>query len=550
MGTFSKTITRFNHLDHEGINGRKVRRLPPLFLLASVLLAGCALVDEDTSGCPSAETGSTAITFSADSQPLTRTAQGTLDETAFHAAGFGVFAANTGTHEYISSSVTPDFMYNQKVTYYDAMAVWEYEPVKYWPVGEDGHDSYLTFYGYAPYSKADGSDKVSKCIVDFSRNDEKGDPWLVYQLGGTRDDWQSSQVDLLYAFTKDHQKVQGKSTVGMTFCHALAGIGDVVKVKCSGELQDKLKALAQATSSTVTMTITSIVLNYALTPKARLVLNGITAPNWQLIDSGDVLTHRVVSLTPDYVLASSTASKTTVTEYVSSAQGSSNLGIMVIPVEHDSQPQVVDATINYRLSTGYEGLVGGTARLSDHYGEGRTNDLTFTLSGETEVSGSSEVSVGMRILPVPDMTYTGSALTPAVVVVSNDGQQRVLIKDVDYTLAYTNNTDAALSTAATAPTVTATGIGDYTGKSARQTFTIHKAVGTISFDGMNHLVKVGDGTVTYSSSNTSVATVDGTTGEVSHVELTKGTVVITATVADGTNYTYPVKTASYTLVYN
>ena len=61
----------------------------------------------------------------------------------------------------------------------------------------------------------------------------------------------------------------------------------------------------------------------------------------------------------------------------------------------------------------------------------------------------------------------------------------------------------------------------------------------------NTLTKTGDGTVTYTSSNTSVATVNALTGEVT--PLTAGSTTITATVADGTNYTYATTTASYTL---
>jgi len=62
----------------------------------------------------------------------------------------------------------------------------------------------------------------------------------------------------------------------------------------------------------------------------------------------------------------------------------------------------------------------------------------------------------------------------------------------------------------------------------------------------NTLTKTGDGTVTYTSSNKSVATVNPSTGEVTPVAA--GSTTITATVADGTNYTYATTTASYTLI--
>lgn len=62
--------------------------------------------------------------------------------------------------------------------------------------------------------------------------------------------------------------------------------------------------------------------------------------------------------------------------------------------------------------------------------------------------------------------YTGSPITPAVSVTLKNGTQ--LIKDRDYTLAYTNHTNAGTAT------VTVTGIGNYI-DTAKKTFVISKA---------------------------------------------------------------------------
>lgn len=62
--------------------------------------------------------------------------------------------------------------------------------------------------------------------------------------------------------------------------------------------------------------------------------------------------------------------------------------------------------------------------------------------------------------------YTGSPITPAVSVTLKNGTQ--LMKDHDYTLAYTNHTNAGTAT------VTVTGIGNYIG-TAKKTFVISKA---------------------------------------------------------------------------
>ena len=73
------------------------------------------------------------------------------------------------------------------------------------------------------------------------------------------------------------------------------------------------------------------------------------------------------------------------------------------------------------------------------------------------------------------------------------------------------------------------------------TASVNKTFGDANFT--NELTKTGDGTVTYSSSDTKVAEVDSKTGEVTIMG--KGEATITATVTDGDNYTYATKTASY-----
>ena len=86
---------------------------------------------------------------------------------------------------------------------------------------------------------------------------------------------------------------------------------------------------------------------------------------------------------------------------------------------------------------------------------------------------------------------------------------------------------------------------------------IAKALGTISYavtsvsrydtdeSFINPIDFVGDGTVSYVSDNVNVATVNVETGEVAIVGI--GDATITATVTDGTNYSYTAKTARYTV---
>lgn len=77
------------------------------------------------------------------------------------------------------------------------------------------------------------------------------------------------------------------------------------------------------------------------------------------------------------------------------------------------------------------------------------------------------------------------------------------------------------------------------------TTAVSKTTADINSTFTNALTNTGDGTVTYQSSNTSVATVNATTGEVTVKG--EGSAVITATVEDTDTYQYSKKTATYTL---
>lgn len=105
-------------------------------------------------------------------------------------------------------------------------------------------------------------------------------------------------------------------------------------------------------------------------------------------------------------------------------------------------------------------------------------------------------------------------------------------------------------------TFTPTDTTNYNTKSGSATISIAKAAGSISYATTsvsktygnaaftNTLTKSGDGSVTYASSATGVAAVNSS-GQVTIAGA--GSATITATVTDGTNYTYATKTASYTL---
>lgn len=208
-------------------------------------------------------------------------------------------------------------------------------------------------------------------------------------------------------------------------------------------------------------------------------------------------------------------------------------------------------TVTYQLDRS-EWTAGAEYELTFNLNAVALN-TTISIAGWTDsnpsvvVNPSANTGMTLTISDVDAQTYTGSAITPAVTVKAGE---TTLAVDTDYELRWDNNTNAGVAT------VAAIGIGTYFGQFATQTFVINKATGSISYDTgtvdkytsdspfTHPLALTGDGTVTYKSSKTDVATVDND-GKVTI--LTTGETTITATVADGENYTYDYKTATYTL---
>lgn len=240
------------------------------------------------------EPSNKAIAFDATEEGATTRATGMIDNDILKASdqGFGVFGSYTGRLTYENTTVSPDFMYNQQVTYTNGN--WSYNPVKYWP--NNGTD-YVSYFAYAPYEATPNDD--GRCIIDMSKRYDLGDPWINYRLA--ENPWDANatypQVDLLYGQHEDNTNYtpwldQQKPTdpinykLTFTFRHALACIGDEITIKCTDELANLITDYA-------TITITNVTIKYQnLTTKGRLVLNSIGSANWKEIISGELTTTR------------------------------------------------------------------------------------------------------------------------------------------------------------------------------------------------------------------------------------------------------------------
>ena len=134
--------------------------------------------------------------------------------------------------------------------------------------------------------------------------------------------------------------------------------------------------------------------------------------------------------------------------------------------------------INVSTDTNKATITLTAKSTSEHFTEGTTKTATFNIVAKSITND--------MILAIADQTYSfGSAITPAITV--KDGETTLTLATTaddtgDYSVAYSNNTNAAKSTDDVAPTVTITGKGNYTG-TASKTFTINPmevATATIS----------------------------------------------------------------------
>ena len=196
-----------------------------LFLLA---LTGCSKDEAgNDSGAP------VPVRFEAGSPEVFKSRSLIESESALQEAGFGVFAYYTGATAWgdVGSSTTPNFMYNQQVTW--SSDHWTYTPVKYWPndnypadgSGAAGSQtrSYVSFFAYAPYS--DMSSPPSSGVTAISANSATGAPVLTYTWAADADLLYASQIDR-YKYDSNDANDNGRvgDVVSFTFRHALVYI--------------------------------------------------------------------------------------------------------------------------------------------------------------------------------------------------------------------------------------------------------------------------------------------------------------------------------------
>ena len=183
--------------------------------------------------------------------------------------------------------------------------------------------------------------------------------------------------------------------------------------------------------------------------------------------------------------------------------GSAQTGVTKVTLGGQTLTLNTDYTVTYKNNTN-----AGTAS----YTIKGTGSYAGTLTGTFTINPKSIKASDVTLGSVAAQTYSGSAKTPTLTI--KDGTRNVnLTKDTDYTLAYTNNTNAGTAT------ITIAGKGNYN-NSRTTTFTINAksltaamlTVDSKVYNGSKQTAttSVKDGTTAIATSNYTLTNAGGT----------------------------------------
>ena len=238
-------------------------------LLLPLLLWSCGAADTDVDtpeGEPVPVRFDTYVAQNATSRAANNTLPSNISDIAtLRAVGFGVFGYYSDNKKYDNTIDTPNFMYNQQVTWNETNTgtgtttgndgAWHYAPLKYWPneTGTDESDKRtdrISFFACAPYLKNDPR-------LSFSGNSQAGDPIATYitpaDLGQC--------LDVLYATDADGDPLTNltKQNVGDSvtfyFHHTMSRLNFNVRAAF-----DELTAGGNAKADSTRITVESITL--------------------------------------------------------------------------------------------------------------------------------------------------------------------------------------------------------------------------------------------------------------------------------------------------
>lgn len=311
--------------------------------------------------------------------------------------------------------------------------------------------SSFTYTDFAPLSTTDGTTNLSDGI-SYESNALK---YNGTALGGV---YLLSKTDL--------------ATAGLTFTMAsVAYTGAAVILPTTATMDDG------TTQTTLTQTTDYTITGYKASDKTALPSAPVAAGNYYATIQGNGKYTGTADAA--FTIDQADFSKITLTIGAITAQTYTGSEIKPTPTVTFAGTQLVPNTdfdysysnnINAALSTA---TPAPTVTLNGKGNFTGTNNVTFTIDPKSVV--------GMEVNVSGTYTYTGSAIQPTSIEVK-DGSKTLTV-GTDYNItSYSNNTNAADANDPTAPpTVTITGIGNYT-NSTSGTFTILDRTPTIAFN--------------------------------------------------------------------
>ena len=349
------------------------------------------------------------LTRAADqAEPLTRATGAVNNDAALRGISVGVFASYTGKLDYESTTVAPDYMYNQEVKY-TSSGYWEYAPVKYWP--NDASD-YVSFFAYAPYEAAPAKDTPTG-IFNMSRSVDLGDPWINFRLPEFE-----HQVDLLYGQRLtveggtlkydswlDQQKHNWtEAPIRFVFRHALACIGEGVSVRMSDALFEQMRGSVDIRFNSVSIVYRN------LATKARLVLRSEGSPNWKEIISGELTCSRTYT---GPALSGLGFSKGAATNPAAITLDAGN-GLFYIPLQIAGTPRpAADIYLTYTVDSGTASFTD-VATASVTFGPadaGTVQSFALTLGADFNLSATVVTEETGGIAVPSTLTPTDAGVT-------------------------------------------------------------------------------------------------------------------------------------------
>ena len=197
-------------------------------------------------------------------------------------------------------------------------------------------------------------------------------------------------------------------------------------------------------------------------------------------------------------------------------------------IENTCTAKIEDETIASLSDDGViTGLKSGTTKIwvSNPFGDDFYRTITVEEGTESKDDNTTNPDVGktdISVEPIADQIYTGSALMPDVVVKAGS---KVLVKDVDYTVLYSNNTNVGTAF------VKVTGKGTYEGSYTTNFKIVSCAIGQAACSRIADQTYTGNAilpsfTVTYNN-KTLVKGTDYTISFKNNVNIGTATVIIT-----------------------